>query len=114
MALIHPFFGDGGDNRLWKYLCPGISGEDDPRLRPAAEDLRKLACRRVAVFLAEEDFLKEGGRKYYEELRRSGWRGAAETVEHGGEGHVFHLMKPECEKADDLMQKLASFVKLVD
>lgn len=108
MALIHPFFGDGGDDRLWKFLC---SDQTRP-VRPSIEELAKLPCRRVKVFLAEEDFLKFGGRNYDEDLKRSGWNGAVETVEHDGEGHVFHLKKPQCEKALDLLEQLSTFINL--
>ena len=107
MALIHPFFGDGGENRLWKYLC-----SETKLLRPTIEDLAKLGCKRVKIFLAENDFLKSGGKNYEEDLKSSGWNGTVETVEHGEENHVFHLKKPECEKAVDLLEKLASFINL--
>ncbi|XP_022944136.1 probable carboxylesterase 12 [Cucurbita moschata] len=107
LALIHPFFGDGAGDRLWKYLC-----SDTTWLRPTAQDLATLPCRRVKIFLAEKDSLKFGGRNYDEDLKSSGWKGAVETVEHGGEDHVFHLKMPECEKAVDLMEKLSCFINL--
>ncbi|KAJ7001114.1 hypothetical protein NC653_011525 [Populus alba x Populus x berolinensis] len=67
-------------------------------------------CERVLVFLAGRDKLKNAGRSYYEELKKCGWEGNVEMVEHDGVGHVFHLLKPRCEQALDMMKRLVSFI----
>jgi hypothetical protein len=50
------------------------------------------------------------GRSYYEDLKKSGWAGNVEVVEHEGEAHVFHLMDPDCENAIDLVNKFGAFI----
>ncbi|XP_020575513.1 tuliposide A-converting enzyme 1, chloroplastic-like [Phalaenopsis equestris] len=119
-AAIHPYFSTGEEekgtlgDKLWRLVCPGaIGGTGDPRLNPAAESegaLKGMAGRRAVVFLAEKDFLREKGKAYFEVLRGSGWEGLVELVETEGEGHVFHLSKPESYRAGELMEKLVSFL----
>lgn len=65
---------------------------------------------RVLIFLAEKDHLRGVGGSYHEDLKNSEWVGRMEVVEHEGEEHVFHLMKPDCEKAIDLVNKFATFI----
>ncbi|KAK8971045.1 putative carboxylesterase 2 [Platanthera guangdongensis] len=119
IALIHPYFSTGADevgsfgDRLWRFVCPGAEGGTaDPRLYPVAEEeaVKGMAGRRAAVFLAEKDHLMEKGKAYYDVVKGSGWGGAAELVETAGEGHVFHLLKPESEAAGELMELLAVFL----
>ncbi len=111
VALVHPYFGGTDDDKMWLYLCPENRGLEDPRLKPTVEDLAKLGCERMLVFVAEKDHLRERGTWYYEELKKSGWKGTAEIVEHEGESHVFHLMKPKCDQAVDLRERMVSFIK---
>lgn len=113
MALVHPFFTFGQPDELWMYICPGSSGVNDPRVNPAAEPglLEKIACGKVHVFVAGEDFLKGRGVSYYEMLKKSRWCGDVDIMETEGKGHVFHLEKPDCEEANKLTTLLASFFK---
>ncbi|KAM4088877.1 hypothetical protein ACJW30_07G103500 [Castanea mollissima] len=111
VALVHPYFGGTEDDKMWLYMCPENKGLEDPRLKPALEDLARLGCERLLVFVAEKDHLRERGTCYYEDLKKSGWKGTVEIVEHEGESHVFHLMKPKCDNAVDLMERLVSFIK---
>jgi acetyl esterase/lipase len=106
LILVHPFFGGTEDD----HMCPTNGGLEDPRLKPVAEDLSRIGCERVLIFIAENDHLSGRGRRYYEELKKSGWVGNVEVVEHLGEAHVFHLKKPECENAVDLLNKFAVFL----
>jgi acetyl esterase/lipase len=110
LILVHPFFGGTEDDHMWLYMCPTNGGLEDPRLKPAAEDLSRIGCERLLIFIAENDHLSGRGRWYYEELKKSGWVGNVEVVEHEGEAHVFHLKKPECENAVDLLNKFAAFI----
>ncbi|KAF8013682.1 hypothetical protein BT93_I1518 [Corymbia citriodora subsp. variegata] len=111
MALLHPFFRDDGPDKLMDLIYPSSSGATDPRMNPAYDtNLRRMAGQRVIVFVAERDHLKERGRSYYEALKKSGWEGVVEIVETEGEGHVFHLFKPDCDKAAELVKKFASFL----
>ncbi|XP_056161018.1 2-hydroxyisoflavanone dehydratase-like [Syzygium oleosum] len=111
VAMVHPYFGGTDDDRMWLYLCPENSGLADPRLKPPPEDLARIGCEKVLVFLAERDHLRGRGLWYYEELKKSGWGGTVQIMEHEGESHVFHLLKPHCDKALDLKDKLVTFFK---
>lgn len=100
----------GVDNR-WLYVCPTTSGFNDPRYNPAADErLWRLGCSKVLVCVAEKDGLRERGWFYYETLGKSGWSGEVEIMETEGEGHVFHLFKPSCERAVTLMKRIVSFI----
>lgn len=114
MILVHPFFGCGNQvDGLWETLCADETGPDDPRLNPMADSdaLTKLRCGGVLVCTAEKDFLRNRGVMYVEGLKKSGWGGEIETVETEGEGHVFHLWNPNCEKAKLFMNRVVSFIK---
>lgn len=110
-VLVHPYFGGTDDDKMWLYMCPENGGLNDPRLRPAVEDLARLGCKRVLVFVAEKDHLREVGRRYCEELKKSGWGGTVEIVENEGEDHCFHLEDLKQERAAALIKRFVSFVK---
>ncbi|CAI9763654.1 unnamed protein product [Fraxinus pennsylvanica] len=126
IALVHPYFwgsniigSDAVDpntkllqDRLWPTICPSNPDNDDPRNNPMAEGgpgLTGLGCKRVLVCVAEKDFLKLVGLVYFEALGRSGWKGVVELVETEGEGHAFHLYDLQCDKAKELMTRMAAF-----
>ncbi|WVZ74952.1 hypothetical protein U9M48_023065 [Paspalum notatum var. saurae] len=137
--LIHPWFWGseavGGEPRdpaaramgagLWFFACPDTAGMDDPRMNPMAPGalgLDALACHRVLVCAAEGDFLRWRGRAYAEAVaaaRGGGLDGeegqekagaGVQLLETMGEGHVFHLFKPDCDKAKEMLQKLVDFI----
>lgn len=110
-VLVHPYFGGTDDDAMWLYMCRDNSGLQDPRLKPAAEDLRKLGCGRVLVFVAEKDHLNGVGKSYVEELKRSGWGGSVEIVENEGEDHCFHLEDLKYDKSVALIKRFALFIK---
>ncbi|XVE66868.1 hypothetical protein DITRI_Ditri08aG0114700 [Diplodiscus trichospermus] len=84
---------------------------DDPRINPAVDSrLSRLGCRRVLIFLAEKDNLRERGMFYCETLESSGWDGELMIVETEGEDHAFQLFNPNSEKALALMDKLSTFI----
>lgn len=111
VILGHPYFGGTEDDKMWMYMCPENSGLEDPRMKPAAEDLARLGCERLLIFVAEKDHLFDVGKRYYEELKKSGWEGTAEIVENLGEEHVFHTRDLKYEKAVELRKKYVSFIK---
>ena len=96
---------------MWLYMCPKNGGLEDPRLKPAVEDLARLGCERVLVFVAEKDQLREVCWRYYEELKKSGWGGNVEIVENEGEDHCFHLEDLSNVKSQALNKRFASFIK---
>lgn len=110
MVMVHPFFGGMEDDEMWMHMNPTNSGLQDPKLKPPAEDLAKLACDRILIFFAEKDHLREVGGAYYEDLKKSGYKGIVEVVEHEGEAHEFHLFNPASDNAASLMKKFASFL----
>ncbi|KAF8013686.1 hypothetical protein BT93_I1522 [Corymbia citriodora subsp. variegata] len=111
IILAHPYFGGTDDDQMWLFMCPTNGGLSDPRLKPAKEDLARLGCEKVLVFVAEKDHLMEIGIGYYEGLKKSGWSGSVELVKNVGEDHCFHLRNPETEKAAELKDKFVSFIK---
>lgn len=125
MVLVHPYFWGvervGSEARkpehvalvenLWRFTCPTTVGSDDPLMNPEKDpNLGKLACERVMVFVAENDLLKDRGWYYKELLEKCGWNGVVEVIEAKGEGHVFHLLNPDCDNAVSLLDRVASFI----
>lgn len=126
VALVHPYFW-GSDpigseavdldrkasvDRLWPFVCPSNPDNDDPRANPLAEGgpgLRGLGCRRVLVCVAEKDILKDRGWLYFQALGRSGWMSVVEIHETEEEDHAFHLHDLQCEKAKELISRMAAF-----
>ncbi|XP_052167395.1 tuliposide A-converting enzyme 1, chloroplastic-like [Oryza glaberrima] len=125
--VLHPFFGgstaiDGESDdavpkgsKLWAVACPGAAnGVDDPRMNPTAPAgapaLEKLGCERLLVCTAQEDWLVARGRAYYGAVAASAWRGSAAWHETEGEGHVFFLRDPGCDKAKQLMDRVVAFI----
>jgi acetyl esterase/lipase len=125
--LLHPWFGgtalvEGEDEAkakemaaIWQFACPpgAVGGADDPRMNPMAPGtpgLENLRCERMLVCAGEEDWAAARDRAYYAALSESAWHGSAAWIESEGEGHVFFLLKPECEKAKELMDRVVSFV----
>lgn len=111
VIMVHPFFGGTEDDQIWLCMCPENGGLDDPRMRPGKEHLARLGCERVLIFVAEKDHLFVVGKRYYQELKKSGWGGKVEIVENLGEEHCFHLGDLKYEKAVDLIKKYVSFLK---
>ena len=112
--LVHPYFAkkEGSDvDNSWRFVCPTTIGSGDPRINPGLDPrLARIGCEKVLICLAEMDSLKERGLFYYETLVKSAWDGDVEIFETKGEGHVFHLFNPNCEKALALVKKLAFFI----
>lgn len=98
---------------LWEVVnIPGV-GNDDERINPMAKNapsLRHVACKRALICIASEDLLVERGRLYFNTLRECGWEGDVDLFESEGEGHDFHLDKPNSEHALELMDRLVSFL----
>ncbi|XWS39971.1 hypothetical protein CRYUN_Cryun18bG0100200 [Craigia yunnanensis] len=112
MLLLNPFFMNNEPDELIEFIFPSSNGVDDPRMKPASaiKELAGLACSRVMVCVSEKDFLRDRGLAYYEAVQKSGWDGVIDIYETPGEGHVFHLSSPSCQKAVDLMNQISSFL----
>ena len=70
----------------------------------------EFGCSKIIVCVAGKDRLREIGVWYYECVKKSGWQGKLVLFEEKGEGHVYHLFKPESENAIKLIKLLASFL----
>lgn len=127
VVLVHSYFWGkdavGGEcvditaagfaEKLWLLVNPGTSGFDDPLINPGFDPrLSSLGCKRVLLFVAEKDGLRERGWYYKEVLGKSGWGGTVEVMETKGEGHVFHLFNPTSENAVALVKSMASFINV--
>ncbi|GAB2245345.1 hypothetical protein Droror1_Dr00000838 [Drosera rotundifolia] len=112
MVLIHPYFGGTDDDRMWLYMFAGgeNGGLEDPRLKPARGDLEAMLCERVLVFVGELDHLRDAGKGYCEELKRSGWKGKVELVENEGEGHCFYWFDFNGRKSREMIDQIAFFI----
>ncbi|KAH7679409.1 Carboxylesterase protein [Dioscorea alata] len=128
MALIHSYFwgtdaleGESEDpkfregmERMWRFVCPSTTeGSDDVwanPMREPAERLARLGCQKVMVWVAEKDFVRARGVAYCEALKKSGWNGDVKLVEHQGQGHVFHLLDPQCQQALEFLEDLGEFL----
>ncbi|GAB4847526.1 hypothetical protein Ancab_026585 [Ancistrocladus abbreviatus] len=108
--LVHPYFGGTSDDSMWMYMCPTNKGLMDPRLKPPVEDLARLGCEKVLVFVAEKDHLLPVGKAYVEELKKSGWRGAVKIVENKEKDHCFHIFYPQDEQAVANQKRIISFI----
>jgi len=75
------------------------------------EDLARLGCERMLIFVAEEDYLTVAAKNYYEKLKMSGWKGTVELVENEKEDHYFHLLDLDSDKAQEMRHKFVSFLK---
>ncbi|WCJ21689.1 alpha/beta-Hydrolases superfamily protein [Euphorbia peplus] len=112
VVLVHPFFGGSEDDLMWVYMCCGDgSGLDDPKMNPPLEDLEKLGCEKILIFVAEVDHLNGPGKSYFDKLKKSGWKGSCELVENEKEEHCFHLPRPHCDNAVKLQKKIVAFMK---
>ncbi|CAH8386315.1 unnamed protein product [Eruca vesicaria subsp. sativa] len=100
---------------IWMIASPNNKdGVDDPWLnvvQSESVDISGLGCGKVLVLVAEKDILARQGWGYKVKLEKSGWKGEVKLVESEGEDHVFHLMRPDCEKALEAMNIFAGFLK---
>uniref|UniRef100_A0ACD5Y152 Uncharacterized protein n=1 Tax=Avena sativa TaxID=4498 RepID=A0ACD5Y152_AVESA len=103
----------GGLDRVWEVACGGEFGLDHPYINPAAappEEWRQLGCRRVLVATAELCWFVERARAYAEGIKACGWDGELEFHETKGDGHVYFLLKPDCDNAAKELAVVADFV----
>jgi acetyl esterase/lipase len=127
VALLHSYFwgkepvgGEptdavvrGGIDRVWDVACGGELGLDHPYINPMAspEEWKQLGCGRVLVTTAELCWFVERARAYAEGIKACGWDGELEFHETKGDGHVYFLLKPECDNAAREIAIVADFVR---
>ncbi|CAA2990127.1 Arylacetamide deacetylase [Olea europaea subsp. europaea] len=98
-------------DNLWIFSCPNTTGLDDPLINPSMDlNLSKLGCKKVLIYVAEKDLLKDRGYYYKEALMNCGWGGDVDVVEVKGEGHVFSVFSPNSENAKAMFKRVALFM----
>ncbi|KAK6786922.1 hypothetical protein RDI58_015447 [Solanum bulbocastanum] len=83
------------------------------RINPLVEKpsrLAELGCLKILVCVAEKDELRNLGICYAEAVEKSGKSVEVNDVE--GEGHCFQILNPESDKAKNLINCIANFIKL--
>ncbi|KAM0881665.1 hypothetical protein ACQ4PT_032823 [Festuca glaucescens] len=127
VALLHSYFwgkepvgGEptdaairGGIDRVWEVACGGEVGLDHPHINPASappEEWRRLGCRRARAGRHGGTLLVRG-----EVARLRGGDhvliGELEFHETKGAGHVYFLLKPDCDNAAKELAIVADFVR---
>lgn len=100
--------------RIWRLVYPSAPGGiDNVMINPFAGDapsLSGLGCCRLLVVVTEKDVGRDRSVKYYESVKESGWEGEVELIYVEGEGHSFHVVNPQGEKARSLISRLAAFI----
>ncbi|CAH2036257.1 unnamed protein product [Thlaspi arvense] len=103
-----------GIAEVWEKLASpnSVDGTDDPLFNVvgSGSDLSDLGCDKVLVAVAGKDVFVRQGLGYAAKLKKSGWKGDVEVVEEEEEGHVFHLEKPNSEKASKFLKKFVVFI----
>ncbi|CAI9764391.1 unnamed protein product [Fraxinus pennsylvanica] len=98
-------------DNLWVFSCPNTTGLDDPLINPSMDlNLSKLGCKKVLIYVAEYDLLKERGYYYKESLMNCGWGGDVDIVEAKGENHVFSVFSPNGENGKAMFKRIALFM----
>jgi len=75
------------------------------------EDLARLGCKRMLIFIVEEDYLTVAAKNYYRKLKMNRWKGTIKLVENEKEDHYFHLLDLDSDKAQEMRHKFVSFLK---
>lgn len=100
--------------RTWEFVYPNAPGGfDNPLINPFSGDapsLSWLGGSRLLVCVAEKDELREKGVRYFDAVKKSGWRGKMEFFEVEGEDHCFHIFNLDTKNAQILIKRLASFL----
>ncbi|OIW10176.1 hypothetical protein TanjilG_27927 [Lupinus angustifolius] len=111
IVLACPYFGGDEKDLLVELLYPNYEGVVDAKIHSTKDPkISGLGCNRVLILVAEKDFLRERGERYYEALKKSGWNGTVDINETEGENHVFYLFNPASEKSIALVKKFVEFI----
>ncbi|XP_047329592.1 2-hydroxyisoflavanone dehydratase-like [Impatiens glandulifera] len=111
--ILHPYFPNQEPDKLIEFLYPGSNClEDNPILSPKSDpNLKKMACKKVLITVASEDYLKPRGISYFETLKHVDWDGAVELKEDEGGDHCFFAFEQVSEKFKLFMENMATFIK---
>ncbi|KAL1534654.1 putative carboxylesterase 2 [Salvia divinorum] len=99
------------EESIWIHAYPNSTGFDDPLLNPDYDpNLSKLGCKKVVVYVAENDILRDRGLQYEKALEKSKWKGEVKSVEVKGAVHVFNLNFPKSNDSIEMLKHFALFL----
>ncbi|KAL2537524.1 putative carboxylesterase 2 [Forsythia ovata] len=98
-------------DKLWPFACPTTTGLDDPLINPDMDpNLSCFGSKKVLVYVAEKDVVRERGFYYKEVLEKSGWNGDVEVVEVKKEKHIFSVFYPKSDNGIAMLKRVGSFL----
>ncbi|KAL2537374.1 putative carboxylesterase 2 [Forsythia ovata] len=98
-------------DKLWPFACPNTTGLDDPLINPDMDpNLSCFGSKKVLVYVAEKDVVRERGFYYKEVLEKSGWNGDVEVVEVKKEKHIFSVFYPKSDNGIAMLKRVGSFL----
>ncbi|XP_047978685.1 probable carboxylesterase 5 [Salvia hispanica] len=99
------------EESIWIHAYPNSTGFDDPQLNPDYDpNLSKLGCKKVVVYVAENDILRDRGLQYKKALEKSKWEGEVKSVEVKGAVHVFNLNFPNSKDSSEMLKHFDLFL----
>ncbi|XP_042006041.1 probable carboxylesterase 2 [Salvia splendens] len=99
------------EESIWIHAYPNSTGFDDPQLNPEYDpNLSKLGCKKLVVYVAENDILRDRGLQYKKALEKSKWKGEVKSVDVKGANHVFNLNFPESKESKEMLKHFALFL----
>ncbi|XP_047978686.1 probable carboxylesterase 2 [Salvia hispanica] len=99
------------EDNIWIYAYPNSTGLDDPQLNPDYDpNLSKLGCKKVVVYVAENDILRDRGLQYKKALEKIKWKGEVKAVDVKGAVHVFNLIFPKSKDSIEMLKHFALFL----
>lgn len=117
VILSFPYFlspsqnrGDSLLSKIWRFVNPSAeNGIDDPKINPLVEQA-SLGCSKMMVCVAEKDELRNLAICHAEAVEKSGR--LVDVVDVEGGGHCFQILNTESDKAKNLINRIANFIKL--
>ncbi|XP_051137387.1 2-hydroxyisoflavanone dehydratase-like [Andrographis paniculata] len=99
-------------NNLWLLVYPNVPATFDyPAINPSLDpNIHSLGAKKLFVYVAGEDILRDRGYLYVDTLKESLWNGSIKFFEVEGEGHVFDITNPDSDKARKMLEEVVSFV----
>ncbi|KAG6406561.1 hypothetical protein SASPL_134165 [Salvia splendens] len=99
------------EDNIWIHAYPNSTGFDDAQLNPDYDpNLSKLGCKKVVVYVAENDILRDRGLQYKKALEKSKWEGEVKSVDVKGASHVFNLNSPKSKDSREMLKHFALFL----
>ncbi|XP_051135775.1 probable carboxylesterase 5 [Andrographis paniculata] len=89
--------------------CPG--GWDHPASNPTKNpNLHKLGCKRIYIYVAGNDILRERGLEFVDSLKKVRWPGQVYLSDVPGVNHVFNVSNHTLPESKEIMKKVVAFL----